>query len=58
MDPALREEAYQMLSYAEKYNTIDIRDTILIPTPRDRGPNFDERLRISTDIDAHIEESA
>lgn len=58
MDPALREEAYQRVSYAKKYQTIDIRDCFLIPTPKNRGPNFDERLREAIDIDAHIEESA
>ena len=57
-DPGMRDEAYQMLSYAMKYRTVDIRDTKLIPTPVYRGPDFDERLRELIDIDAHIEESA
>ena len=54
----MREEAYQRLSYDQKYLTFDIRDTLLIPTPAYRGPDFDERLREAFDIDAHIEESA
>ena len=53
----MREEAFQMLTYAEKYQTVDLRDTPLIPTPRERGPDFDERLREIIDIDAHIEAS-
>ena len=57
-DPLLREEAYQRLSYMDKYLTIDVRDTLLIPTPAYRGPDFDERLREAIDIDAHIEDSA
>jgi hypothetical protein len=57
MDPQIREEAYQLLKYAEKYETIDIRDTFLIPTPANRGPDFEERLRESMDVDAMIEES-
>ena len=46
-----------MLTYAEKYLTIDIRDTNLIPIPIEKGPDFDERLREIIDIDAHIEAS-
>ena len=57
MDPQIREEARQLLTYAQKYQTIDIRDTPFIPTPREKGPDFDERLREIIDIDAHIEES-
>lgn len=57
-DPLLREEAYQRLSYIQKYLTVDIRDTALIPTKAYKGPDFDERLREAFDIDAHIEESA
>jgi hypothetical protein len=36
--------------YFMKFDTIpDIRDTMLFPDYPDRGPNFDERLYISTD---------
>ena len=48
---------FQMLTYAEKYLTFDIRDTKLLPTPRDRGPDFDERLRESMDVDAMVSNS-
>jgi 5-methylcytosine-specific restriction endonuclease McrBC regulatory subunit McrC len=30
----MREEAYQLMSYDAKFRTVDIRDTVLIPTPR------------------------
>lgn len=43
-----------MLAYAEKYMTVDIRDTFLIPTPAHRGPDFDERLREVMDVDQVI----
>jgi len=56
MDPQLRAEATQLLTYAEKYETLDINKTFLIPTPMYRGPNFDERLREAVDVDAMIEE--
>ena len=46
-----------MLTYAEKYNTFDIRDTKLLPTPREREAGFEERLREAMDVDAMIEES-
>ena len=46
-----------MLKYAEKYETIDMRDTFLLPLPAYRGPDFEERLRESMDVDAMIEES-
>jgi len=45
-----------MLIYAEKYETVDIRDTILLPTPIKKGLNFDERLRETIDVDLMIEE--
>lgn len=48
---------FQTLTYAEKYLTFDIRDTKLLPTPRGRGPDFDERLREAMDVDAMIDES-
>ena len=57
MSDYMKEEAMQMLTYAEKYLTIDIRDTNLIPIPIEKGPDFDERLREIIDIDAHIEAS-
>ena len=57
MDETIREEARQLLTYAQKYQTVDFRDTPLIPTPRIKGPDFDERLREYIDIDAHIEDS-
>lgn len=47
-----------MLTFAEKYQTIDIRETNLLPRPANRGPDFDERLREAMDVDAMIEESA
>ena len=56
LDENMREEAFQLLTYAAKYKTVDMRDTLLIPTPVDK-PDFDERLREIIDIDAHIEES-
>ena len=34
--------------YMQKYMFIDIRDTLLIPPPPNRGPSFEERLRIAT----------
>lgn len=44
--------------YIHKYMFLDIRDTILIPPPPNRGPTFDERLRIATGgkIDQFIKE--
>lgn len=54
-DPRQREEMLQMLTYAEKYNTFDIRDTKLIPTPRYREADFDERLREAMDVDAMMD---
>ena len=57
MDPRQREEMYQLLTYAEKYNTFDIRDTVLLPTPRHREADFDERLREAMDVDAMMEQS-
>lgn len=46
-----------MLTYHSKYNTVDIRDTIMIPVPRNKGPDFDERLREIIDVDAQLEAS-
>ena len=46
-----------MLTYAEKYMTFDMRDTSLLPTPADRGPDFEERLREAMDVDKMIDES-
>lgn len=47
----------EILEYANKYQTLDIRDTILIPPTPNTGPSFDERLRIATGgkIDDFIE---
>lgn len=47
----------EILEYAIKYQTLDIRDTILIPPTPNTGPSFDERLRIATGgkIDDFIE---
>lgn len=56
MDPAIRAEAEQLLKYAEKYETIDIRDTILLPFPTYRGPDFEERLRQNIDVDQMVAE--
>lgn len=36
------------VKYINKYCTIDIRDTVLIPPPPNTGPSFEERLRIAT----------
>jgi hypothetical protein len=58
LDEQMREEATQLITYAEKYETFDIRNTNLLPTPANRGPDFDERLREAMDVDALIEESA
>ena len=41
--------------FAEKYRTVEIEDTYLIPVPLYRGPDFDERLREAMDVDAMIE---
>lgn len=57
LDPVIREEAYQLAQYVEKYRTIDGLETNLLPTPRDRGPDFDQRLREIMDVDKHIEQS-
>lgn len=35
-----------------------MRDTKLLPTPANRGPDFEERLREAMDVDQMIEESA
>jgi hypothetical protein len=50
-DPLMREEAYQMALFAEKYQTLNLLETPLIPDPINRGPNFDERLREAMDVD-------
>ena len=55
MDPLLRQQYYQMLVFAEKYETVDINETLLLPTPAYRGPDFEERLREVIDVDALIE---
>lgn len=55
MDPQIRAEAEQMLKYLHKYESIDINDTLLIPTLKSRGPDFEERLREAFDVDAMIE---
>ena len=34
--------------YLQRYLVVDIRDTLIIPPPPNRGPSFDERLRIAT----------
>jgi len=54
-DPQLIAEATQLLKYAEKYESFDINQTPLIPTPLYRGPNFEERLRELVDVDQVIE---
>ena len=55
MDPRQREEMFQLLTFAQKYNTFDIRDTVLLPTPRNREAGFDERLREAMDVDALVD---
>ena len=57
MDPRMREEAYQLAQYAEKYQTLNLLETPLIPEPLNRGPSFDERLREAIDVDRMIDES-
>lgn len=47
----MKEEAYQMALFAEKYQTLNLLETPLIPDPVNRGPNFDERLREAMDVD-------
>ena len=54
MDPQLRQEAYQLLTFADKYQTVDINDTKLIPTPLYKGPDFEERLREVIDVDEMV----
>ena len=55
MDPQIKAEATQMLTYAEKYMSFDMNDTVLIPNPIYRGPDFEERLREVADVDLLIE---
>ena len=45
-----------MLIFAEKYQSVDINQTILIPTPLYRGPDFEERLREVVDVELMVEE--
>lgn len=45
-----------MLKFAEKYETVNLLDTKLLPIPAYRGPDFDERLREAVDVDLLIEE--
>ena len=47
-----------MLTFAEKYLSVDMRDTNLLPTPKHKGPDFDERLREAMDVDEMMAESA
>jgi hypothetical protein len=47
----MKDEAVQLLTFAEKYMTFDMRDTKLLPTPAQRGPDFEERLREAMDVD-------
>ena len=54
MDPQIRQEAYQLLTFANKYETVSINDTKLIPTPLIRGPDFEERLREVVDVEQII----
>lgn len=51
----MRQQFYQMLLFTEKYETVDINDTKLLPTPAARGPDFEERLREVLDVDQMIE---
>lgn len=53
-DPLLRQQYYQVMLFAEKYETIDIAQTNLLPTPATRGPDFEERLREVIDVDKMI----
>lgn len=43
-----------MLTFADKYQTVDINDTKLIPTPLYKGPDFEERLREVIDVDEMV----
>ena len=52
----MREQAYQIAVFAEKYQTFDLLKTKLLPEPINRGPDFDERLREAIDVDKQIEE--
>jgi hypothetical protein len=47
-----------MLTFAEKYLTLDMRETKMLPTPANRGKDFHERLREAIDVDAMMNESA
>lgn len=55
MDPLLRQQYYQMLVFAQNYETIDVEETCLLPTPVYREPEFEERLREQVDVDKLIE---
>lgn len=54
-DPQIKQEAYQLLQYARKYETYDMAQTRLIPSPIYRGPDFEERLREIIDVDEMVE---
>lgn len=55
MDPQLRQQYYQLLVFAEKYESVEIGETRLLPVPAYRGPDFEERLREVMDVDKMIE---
>ena len=56
--PEVKEHILKEIAYMRKYQTIDILDTMLIPTAPATGPSFEERLRLATGgkIDDFIEE--
>ena len=54
MDEKIKDQFKLDMKYIEKYLTIDIKDTGILPPTPNRGPDFDERLQIATD--GNIEE--
>ena len=44
-----------MLMFAEKYESFEMNQTPLIPTPIYRVPDFEERLREQIDVDQLID---
>lgn len=44
-----------MMVFALNYETVDLEQTNLLPTPAFREPEFEERLREQVDVDKLIE---
>ena len=59
MDERMRQEWIMYEKISTKYLTIDINDSGLLPPYPNRGPDFDERLRMNLehDIDELIEQN-